>query len=86
MQFRELIEILGKMDAEANVMLAQQPGYPFEYSVAGVAVREEFTEDDEDGGVERAYEPGTAANDVFIVEGTQLRYGSKAAWGAVHRR
>ena len=88
MKVKELIEILGKMDAEANVMLAQQPGYPFEYSVAGVAVREEFTEDDDEGsgGDPRAYEPGTAANDVFIVEGTQLRYGSKAAWGAARRR
>ena len=85
MKVRELIEILGKMDAEANVMLAQQPGYPFEYSVAGVAVREDFIEDDEDGGERRTYEPGTAGNDVLIVEGAQLRYGSKAAWDAAAR-
>ena len=86
MKVKELIEILEEMDQEASVFLASQPNRPFEYSVAGVAVREDFAGDDEDGGgEERAYERGTAASDVFIVEGQQLRYGSKAAWSAARR-
>ena len=87
MKVKELIEILEDMDQEASVFLASQPNWPFEYSVAGVAVREDFSgDDDEDGGgEERAYERGTAASDVFIVEGQQLRYGSKAAWSAARR-
>ena len=87
MKVKELIEILEDMDQEASVFLASQPNGPFEYSVAGVAVREDFAgDDDEDGvGEERAYEHGTAASDVFIVEGQQLRYGSKAAWSAARR-
>lgn len=40
---------------------------------------------DDDERDEPRYEKGTAANDVFIVEGQQLRYGSKAAWDAARR-
>ena len=86
MKVKELIEILEDMDPEATVLLAFQPNWPFEYGLAGVAVRGDFA-DDEDGGEdegneERQYKRGTAANDVFIVEGQQLRYGSKSAWSA----
>lgn len=87
MKVKELIEILGDMDAEATVFLAIQAGYPFEYSVGGVSVREDFADDDEEDrrDEERTYEPGTAPSDVFLVEGQQLRYGSKAAWSAARR-
>lgn len=53
---------------------------------AVLAAREELVDDDDecdDDNEEREeiyYEKGTAANDVFIVAGQQLRYGSKAAW------
>jgi hypothetical protein len=46
-------------------------------------VREELGDDDDDGDeAERPYADGCHGNDVFIVEGPQLRYGSKAAWDA----
>jgi hypothetical protein len=82
MKVKELIEILEDMDPEATVLLASQPNWPFEYGLAGVAVRGDF---EDGGGDEPTYGLGTAANDVFIVEGQQLRYGSKAAWSAARR-
>ena len=97
MKVRELIEILEELDPEASVYLMSQQNWPFEVAIHGVTVREEFTEsddEDEDGG-----EPPAASehdrwsarpeslprNDVFIVEGSQLRYGSKEAWDAAYR-
>ena len=83
MKVKDLIELLEDMDPEANVLIASQPNWPFEHSVAGVAVREELGDDDDDGDeAERPYADGCHGNDVFIVEGPQLRYGSKAAWDA----
>jgi len=91
MKVRDLIEILEDQDPEAEVLIMSQENWPFENAVAGVAAREDFVDDDEEEdeddepGAERRYEKGTAPNDVFIVEGQQLRYGSKAAWNAATR-
>lgn len=89
MKVSELIELLQDQDPDAEVMIMSQESWPFENAVAGVAVREEFDDDDEDceddEREEPRYEKGTAANDVFLVEGQQLRYGSKAAWRVVSR-
>jgi hypothetical protein len=90
MKVRDLIEILEDQDPEAEVLIMSQENWPFENAIAGVAMREDFVDDDEEdeddgAGTERRYEKGTAPNDVFIVEGQQLRYGSKAAWNAATR-
>ncbi len=95
MKVRDLIEILEDQDPEAEVLIMSQENWPFENAIAGVAMREDFVDDEEDDededdeddepGTERRYEKGTAPNDVFIVEGQQLRYGSKAAWNAATR-
>lgn len=96
MKVRDLIEILEDQDPEAEVLIMSQENWPFENAIAGVAMREDFVDDDEEDeededdeddedGTERQYEKGTAPNDVFIVEGQQLRYGSKAAWNAATR-
>ena len=92
MKVRNLIEILEDQDPEAEVLIMSQENWPFENAIAGVAMREDFVDDDEEdddeddeAGTERRYEKGTAPNDVFIVEGQQLRYGSKAAWNAATR-
>ena len=82
MKVSELIELLQDQDPDAEVMIMSQENWPFENAVAGVAVREEFVDDDDedcedDEREEPRYEKGTAANDVFLVEGQQLRYGSK---------
>jgi hypothetical protein len=75
----ELIEMLQELDPDANVLIMAQQNWPFENGVSHVMTREDMlrsNEDDEDV----VYENGTSATDVFIVEGRQLRYGSKAAW------
>jgi hypothetical protein len=82
MQVRDLIELLEDQDPDAEVLIMTQQSWPFENAVAGVASREEIAECDE-GEAER--EEGTAPNDVFIVEGRQLRYGAKAAWNVARR-
>lgn len=78
----ELIEILEDLDPEAQVHIMSQQSWPFENTLAGVAVREEFERDDEDGEVSSRAD-GTAPSDVFLCEGTQLRYGSKNAWNVM---
>lgn len=85
MKVSEMIELLEDCDPEAEVFLMTQPTWPFECSVRGIAVREdlEAAEDDEhDLRGARRREAGAAASDVLILEGEQLRYGSKAAWHA----
>ena len=91
MKVHELIEILQDMDADADVWLMTQQNYPFEHSIAGVAQRGDWAEDDEtdepwtDRDRWGASESQLPQNDVFIVEGGQVRYGAKAAWDAVRR-
>ena len=92
MKVHELIEILEELDPEARVYVMSQQSWPFEVAIHGVAVREDFTEaDDEEPPAEEhdrwgASEGTLPSSDVFIVEGGQLRYGSKDAWDAARRR
>jgi hypothetical protein len=101
MTVNELLELLQDCDGDAEVRIMSQEGWPFENAVAGIAVRADFAGDECDcdhritdpheAGCSAAaaengeYGDGLAANDVFIVEGLQERYGSKDAW-AVKRR
>lgn len=59
MTVAELIAILEDFDGDAEVRLAQQPSWPFEYSIARF-------------GVEIAEVEG--ADVVYIAEGSQLGY------------
>ena len=87
MKVSELIEILSDMDPEAQVLVASQQNWPFECALYGVARRAEMNGDDpDDDEVAATYEPGTSPSDVFLCEGTQLRYGSKTAWEVAQRR
>ena len=91
MTVSELIDLLEDCDPDAEVLLMSQPSWPFEHTVAGVAIRSESEDRDEDGAddeedeVEPARPDGTRSNDVFILEGTQLRYGTRDAWAAAAR-
>ena len=85
MKVKELIDILEEQDPDAEVLIMSQQSWPFENGVHGVAVRSEMDGDDEDGADATAARDGRATNDVFIVEGSQLRYGSKTAWGVATR-
>jgi len=87
MKVSDLLRMLEGCDPDANVLIMSQPNWPFEYSVRGIATREDIESSDEgdegEGGACDA--EGTSKNDVFIVEGTQLRYGNRDAWSAARR-
>lgn len=89
MKVKELIDILEEQDPDAEVLIMSQQNWPFENGVYGVTVRSEMDGDDEDededGADTAAARDGRATNDVFIVEGSQLRYGSKTAWDVATR-
>jgi len=87
MKVKELIDILEEQDPDAEVLIMSQQNWPFENGVYGVTVRSEMDGDDEDedGADTTAARDGRATNDVFIVEGSQLRYGSKTAWDVATR-
>ena len=93
MKVSELIELLEEQDPDAEVLVMMQQNWPFECSLAGVTTREEMLradrdedgEGDDDDEEEPRLERGTAKNDVFLVEGEQLRYGSKTAWSVATR-
>ena len=89
MKVSELIELLEEQDPDAEVFVMFQPNWPFELSLAGVTTREEMLraerEERDDDDYEPRFERGTAKNDVFLVEGEQLRYGSKTAWSVATR-
>lgn len=76
---RDLIDMLEEAAVElgddAEVRLMTQHNWPFEYSIFGLARGEDInaSEDDDDDDVEDD-------NVLYIVEGTQLGYGSKRAW------
>ncbi|MGO8992056.1 MAG: hypothetical protein ACLQVI_01920 [Polyangiaceae bacterium] len=100
MKVRELIAMLEECEENAEVYIMSQPHWPFEHSVQGLVSRGEMSERDEDEEMDGEGEPAegpprdrwTAAegelprSDVFLVEGSQLRYGSKAAWDCARCR
>lgn len=85
MKVGELIEILKDQDPDAEVLIMSQQSWPFENAVYGVASREDLRERDDDDDEPGPTREAGAPSDVFIVEGQQLRYGSKAAWRVAAR-
>ena len=73
MKVHELIELLEGFDEEAEVMLVTQQNWPFENDLLGAVERSTY-DDGED------LDDGARMNDVLLVEGYQLRYGSKEPW------
>ena len=88
MTVQELIDILSEQEPDAEVLLMTQQSWPFEYSIFGVTSRAELIGEDTEEEAEApcsGRDGGPASTDVFLVEGTQLRYGSKDAWNVAHR-
>lgn len=84
----ELIEMLEEQDEEAEVKLMTQPSWPFEYTIAGITSSREILRaqaDEMDG--EAADEAEAAGEEegevIYLLEGTQLGYGSREAWNQV---
>lgn len=73
MKVRELISRLEDFDEDAEVMLVTQENWPFENALIGAVERNDY-----DNGED--LDDGAKMNDVLLVEGTQLRYGSKEPW------
>jgi hypothetical protein len=85
MKVHQLIAILEEQDGDAEVLIMSQQTWPFEVALHGVVIRADMEggdEEDEEGHDDagRARGDGTSRTDVFLVEGRQLRYGSKTAW------
>ena len=78
MKVRDLIQALESHDPDAEVVLCIQSQWPLEATLLGAVSREEMQ------GPDAAPSSGSST-DVLLVEGSQLRYGSKAAWQAVGR-
>ncbi|MCL4240059.1 MAG: hypothetical protein KJ048_01800 [Dehalococcoidia bacterium] len=101
MTVSELMALLEDCDPEAEVRIIDQEGWPFECAIRGVVTRDMLGSDECDcdrrigephdeeclayGEDEDVYEDGLQANDVFIVEGRQERYGNKTAWQLVQQ-
>ena len=84
--------LLEEQDPDAEVLVMMQQNWPFECSLAGVTTRRRCSAPIATGrrwrrrrGRGARLERGTAKNDVFLVEGEQLRYGSKTAWTVATR-
>ena len=83
MTLNELIERLeeyrGELGDDCEVLLMTQQNWPFENAITGLVSGTEINESDEDD--DACVEDDAV---VYIVEGTQLKYGSKRAWEAAH--
>ena len=83
MTLNELIERLeeykDELGGEAEVRLMTQQNWPFENAITGLVSGTEINESDEDD--DACVEDDAV---VYIVEGTQLKYGSKRAWDAAY--
>jgi len=89
MRVVDLKEILENYDDDLEVRFMAQPNWPFEYSIQGAVSRNEMNEDanDEDGEGDEEFEdedgeedPNKPKDCLFLVEGSQLCYGSRRAW------
>jgi hypothetical protein len=86
MTLNELIERLeeyrDELGGDAEVRLMTQQNWPFENAITGLVSGAEIndTEDDEEGDDDDVEADAV----VYIVEGTQLCYGSKRAWELAH--
>ncbi|MDP1826677.1 MAG: hypothetical protein Q8L48_25625 [Archangium sp.] len=86
MKVKELMELLKDLEPNAQVLIASQPNWPFEIELSGVVTRAECSQPDEDGeGDAQAPSRDGAPTDVFLVEGQQLRYGSKTPFRLARR-
>ena len=85
MKVSELIELLEEQDPDAEVTLTTQRSWPFEASLLGITTRDEILQADGDEDEDAPLGDGCARSDVILVEGEQLRYGSKTAWEVATR-
>lgn len=76
MRVRQLLEQLAEYSPEAEVRLMHQPHYPLESTLIGVVAESELR-------AHEGRELGDDAEVVYLLEGSQVGYGRKAARDAV---
>ncbi len=87
MTINELIERLeeyrDEIGGDAEVRLMTQQNWPFENTICGLASGVEINDESYD---EEPDDDGDVDQDaiLYIVEGSQLGYGTKRAWDAAH--
>jgi hypothetical protein len=83
MTLNEIIERLeeyrNELGGDCEVRLMTQQSWPFENAITGLVSGSEINSSDEDD--DACVEEDAV---VYIVEGTQLKYGSKRAWDAAY--
>jgi hypothetical protein len=83
MTLNEIIERLeeyrDELGGDCEVRLMTQQNWPFENAIVGLVSGTEINDSDEDD--DACVEDDAV---VYIVEGTQLKYGSNRAWEAAH--
>ena len=83
MTLNEIIERLeeyrDEFGGDCEVRLMPQQNWPFENAITGLVSGSEINESDDDD--DACVEEDAV---VYIVEGTQLKYGSKRAWEAAY--
>lgn len=85
MTIAELIERLedarDELGEDAEVRLMMQPSWPFEYSIGGSVSSNEIGENNDEDG---PYVPEGGEAVFYLVEGSQLAYGTSDAFDAAN--
>lgn len=88
MKLGRLIDLLedlrDELGDEAEVHIAEQPSWPFEYTIQGVASRGDVRDGGEEGE-EFTVRDYQTVSDVILVAGRQLGYTDKALWDVARR-
>ena len=93
------LEELAQDHPDAEVRLMTQSAWPFQNSILGVTTSSDIAEEDAEAARESAMERGHDFDDaygplkdpeanpeiIYLVEGSQLGYGSKSAWAVCDR-
>ncbi|MFA7331985.1 MAG: hypothetical protein WC326_13025 [Candidatus Delongbacteria bacterium] len=94
------LEELAQEHPDAEVRLMTQQSWPFENSLLGLTTKSAITDDEDQQEAERLMgldieleddevgprrEPSTDPEIIYLIEGNQLGYGSKAAWAVCDR-
>ena len=86
MTVAELKEELENYDDGQTVRIMSQPNWPFQYSLRGVVSTDDIKshESEPDEPTEGSKNRDKDGNEIiYLVEGSQKGYGSKAAWDVV---
>jgi hypothetical protein len=95
------LEELAQDHPDAEIRLMTQSQWPMEYTILGTATKGDMNDESDRQEAERLRERGVELDDedevgprkgavtgpeiIYLVEGSQLGYGSKAAWNVCER-